>query len=114
MLKIAIPRNWSLPFIEGVNEFLAIAINSQGTESRPENLQCITPEQSLIKPQGIQAHLLVIGINEYQNPKYNLNYAVADATGFQETLQRGLEDYFKTHVYFVKNSEAVGPISFRS
>ena len=95
--------------IEGVNEFLAIAINSQGTESRPEKLTVhYTPEQSLIKPQGIQAHLLVIGINEYQNPKYNLNYAVADATGFQETLQQGLAKITsKTHVYFVKNSEAV-------
>ncbi|MEZ4874700.1 MAG: caspase family protein [Flavobacteriaceae bacterium] len=102
-------KEYSVTLIEGVNEFLAIAINSQGTESRPEKLVLhYKPSQSLIKPQGIQAHLLVIGIDEYQNAKYNLNYAVADAKGFQESVQAGLAPITsKTHVYFIKNGEAV-------
>ncbi len=96
--------------IQGLNEFSAVAINSQGTESIPEKLNIVfTPkQQSLIKPQGIQAHLLIIGIDEYQNSKYNLNYAVADATGFQESVQSGLSNITsKTHLYFVKNEEAI-------
>lgn len=99
----------SVQLIEGLNEFSAVAINSQGTESVPEKLNVIyTAKQSLIKPQGIQAHLLIVGIDEYQNPKYNLNYAVADATGFQESVQSGLSKITsKTHVYFIKNSEAI-------
>ena len=103
-------KELEVQLIEGLNEFSAIAINSQGTESTPEKLNVIynPPQQSLIKPQGIQAHLLIVGIDEYQNSKYNLNYAVADATGFQESVQSGLSKITsKTHVYFIKNSEAI-------
>jgi len=100
----------NVQLLPGLNEFSAIALNSQGTESNPTTLNVIyTPnQQSLIKPQGIQAHVLVIGIDEYQNSKYNLNYAVADASGFKEKVSSGLSKITsKTHTYFIKNSEAI-------
>ena len=103
-------KELQISLIPGLNEFSAVAINSQGTESVPKklNVNYMPSQQSLIKPQGIQAHILVIGIDEYQNPKYNLNYAVADATGFQNSLQEGLINITsKTHVYFIKNKEAI-------
>lgn len=103
-------RELDVQLIEGLNEFSAVAVNSQGTESVPEklNVNYLPKQQSLIKPQGIQAHLLIVGIDEYQNPKYNLNYAVADATGFKESLENGLATITsKTHVYFIKNNEAI-------
>lgn len=103
-------KELEIQLAEGLNEFSAVAVNHQGTESVPEklNVTFIPKQQSLIKPQGIQAHLLVIGIDEYQNPKYNLNYAVADASGFQESVQQGLSKITsKTHVYFIKNSDAI-------
>jgi len=100
----------SITLLSGLNEFSAIAINSQGTESVPEklNVTYTASQEMLIKPQGIQAHLLIVGIDEYQNPKYNLNYAVADATGFKESVEQGLSKITsKSHVYFIKNGEAV-------
>lgn len=103
-------KEYNVTLSEGENEFVAIAINSQGTESMPKSIRVnYTPNsQSLIKPQGIQAHVLIVGIDEYVNPKYNLNYAVADASGFQESLQKGLQEItLKTHIYFIKNKEAV-------
>ncbi|MEZ4778870.1 MAG: caspase family protein [Flavobacteriaceae bacterium] len=103
-------KELDIQLIEGLNEFSAVAVNSQGTESVPEklNVNYLPKQQSLIKPQGIQAHLLIVGIDEYQNPKYNLNYAVADATGFKESLEKGLAAITsKTHVYFIKNNEAI-------
>ncbi|MEZ4816442.1 MAG: caspase family protein [Flavobacteriaceae bacterium] len=103
-------KELDVQLMEGLNEFSAVAVNTQGTESAPEklNVNYIPKQQSLIKPQGIQAHLLIIGIDEYQNSKYNLNYAVADATGFKESLESGLTNITsKTHVYFIKNNEAI-------
>jgi len=109
-------KKYNVTLVEGNNEFVAIAINSQNTESMPQSIRVhYTPNsQSLIKPQGIQAHVLIVGIDEYLNPKYNLNYAVADATGFQESLQKGLQEITsKTHVYFIKNKEAVRESIFK-
>ncbi len=100
----------SITLLQGMNEFSAVAINAQGTESVPKKLNVTyTPKNGmLVKPQGIQAHLLIVGIDEYQNPKYNLNYAVADASGFQESVEKGLSKITsKTHVYFIKNGDAV-------
>ncbi len=102
-LKIAVE------LLEGVNDFTAIAVNGQGTESRPSKLTIVykPKDEPLVKPQGIQAYLLVVGINEYQNPKYNLNYAVADAGGFQEQIQNGLSGITtKVHPYFLSNHDA--------
>ncbi|MDC7994556.1 caspase family protein [Altibacter sp. HG106] len=103
-------REFAIKLVEGANEFSAIAINAQGTESAPEKLlvQYTPANQQILQPQGIQAHIMVVGIDEYQNPKYNLNYAVADASSFQETVSRGLKDITtKTHLYFIKNTDAV-------
>ncbi|MBV1923852.1 MAG: caspase family protein, partial [Flavobacteriaceae bacterium] len=109
-------KNYNVTLVEGENEFVAIAVNSQNTESMPQSIRVLytSSSQTLIKPQGIQAHLLIVGIDEYLNPKYNLNYAVADASGFQESLQKGLQEITsKTHVYFIKDKEAVRETIFK-
>ena len=103
-------KEFPITLVEGTNEFSAIAVNAQGTESTPEKLVVnYTPaNQQTIQPRGIQAHILVVGIDEYQNPKYNINYAVEDASSFQETVSQGLKDITtKTHLYFIKNTDAV-------
>ena len=51
---------------------------------------------------------MVVGIDAYKNPKYNLNYAVADASSFMQSIQNGVKNITsKVHVYEVKNDQAV-------
>ena len=102
-------KSYKVKLAEGSNEFIAVAINSQGTESRPDKLTVIyKPVKSEFTPQGLQAHILVIGIDKYKNSKYDLNYAVADATSFKESVMKGVKNITsKVNIYEIKNDEAV-------
>ena len=95
---------------EGLNNFKAIAINSQRTESVPAELIAeYKPSNVPPKPAtiDIQLHLFIVGLNNYKNPKYNLNYALADATAFAESITKGSEGLFaKVNTLFLKDAEA--------
>lgn len=103
-------KEYNIELLKGLNEFSAVAINAQGTESNPYKLNVLfnPPSQGLLKPQGIQAHLLIIGIDQYENTKYNLNYAVADAGAFKEKITTGLAKITtKININFITNEEAI-------
>jgi Caspase domain len=104
---------------EGENHFKALAFNTQRTESSPAELivKYKAPKTSNApspnKPQnaqnteGVNLHLIVIGINKYKNPKHNLNYAIADATSFKEAIEKGGSTIFsKTNVVFINDENA--------
>jgi WD40 repeat protein len=97
---------------EGDNNFKALAFNTQRTESQPANLIVNYKPfktSSVLKKssEAINLHLLVIGIDKYKNPKYNLNYAIADATGFKEAIEKGGSGVFaKTNIVFINNENA--------
>lgn len=94
----------------GENNFKAVAINSQRTESVPAELIAdYKPANIQPKPAGsdIQLHLLVVGVNIYKNPKYSLNYAQADATAFTEAITNGSQGLFsKVNTINLKDAEA--------
>ena len=94
----------------GQNNFKAIAINSQRTESLPAQLTAdFTPANVPVVPGNadIELHLLVVGINVYKNPKYSLNYANADAKAFIEAITQGSQNLFnKVNTIFLKDEEA--------
>ena len=103
-------KTFQLTLLEGANNFIAIAVNSQNTESLPESIVVTykPTQQEMVKPQGIQAHIMIVGIDQYKNAKYNLNYAVADATSFQQDIQKGVANITsQSHIYSVKNDQAV-------
>ncbi len=75
----------TLPIVAGVNRLTAYAFNRDNIKSSDAEL-VITGSESL-KRQGT-VHILAIGINEYQNRDYKLNYAVADANAFAEGLRQ--------------------------
>jgi WD40 repeat protein len=97
---------------EGENYFKALAFNTQRTESQPAELKvnCKALKISNIvnkKSEDINLHLIVIGIDKYKNPKYNLNYAIADAVGFKEAIEKGGSGIFtKTNIVFINNENA--------
>ncbi len=100
---------FNLTLLEGENTFKAVAINSQNTESAPQviSVEYTQKKEEIIKPAGIQLYLMVVGIDSYKNPKYNLNYAVADATGFKDAIDFGMKSITsKVNNYYIKNDEA--------
>lgn len=94
----------------GPNNFKAVAINSQRTESVPAELVAdYKPLVIPVKPKenDIQLYLFVVGVNTYKNPKYTLNYAQADATAFTEALTSGSQGLFgKINTTILKDAEA--------
>jgi len=102
-------KTFTLTLLEGENTFEAVALNSQKTESTPRSLLVIyeKPKEVIQEAHGIQMHLMVIGIDAYKNPKYNLNYAVADANAFKEAVTIGMKPIIsKVNTYFIENSNA--------
>ena len=107
-----------LSLINGDNRIKAIAINSQRTESQPNEIIInFKPDKTTPSPVpsgvsgnntgGIQLHLIVVGINIYKNSKYNLNYALADATAFKDAFESGATGVFsKVNTTFITNADA--------
>ncbi|MBX2911665.1 MAG: caspase family protein [Cyclobacteriaceae bacterium] len=53
-------------------------------------------------------YLVTIGINKYKNPKYNLNYAEADANGVEASIKKSSPGIFKAIVpYPIRNEKAL-------
>ncbi|WGF92938.1 caspase family protein [Aequorivita marisscotiae] len=105
----ATKKVFNLTLLEGENSFRAVALNSQNTESAPQEIsvEYIPKKEEIIKPAGIQLHLMVVGIDNYKNPKYNLNYAVADANGFKSAVDAGMKTITSNvNNYYIKDSEA--------
>ena len=103
-------KAFSVTLNAGPNNFKAVAINSQRTESVPAEL--IADYKPLIIPvkpkeNDIQLYLFVVGVNTYKNPKYTLNYAQADASSFIEAITAGSQGLFgKINTTVLKDAEA--------
>ena len=101
---------FDIELLEGENSLKVVAINSQRTESKPDEIVFIykpkTPS-SMGSVNEITLHMVVIGINKYKNPKYNLNYAIADASSFKEAIEKGGTSIFtKTNIVFLNDEKA--------
>jgi WD40 repeat protein len=95
---------FEVALLNGKNEFTVVALNQQRTESVPDFLNIFygNPNQATAN-----LYAIAIGINEYKNPKYNLNFAVADAKAFVEALKKGSQSIFSTvSVTEIYNKEA--------
>ena len=87
-----IQKTYQLKLSSGLNSIRAIAFNADNTMQSTDAVYEITAAfKSTGKPS---LYALVIGINEYKNPKLQLNYAVADATLFANTLKKGASALF--------------------
>lgn len=117
-------RRYTVNLQPGQNTFRALALNSQRTESKAEEIvvnynvgtaQTNTPAPANVNATGFittidkdaTLHLIVVGINKYKNPKMSLNYALADATAFKteaESDARTMTANIKT--YFITDDKA--------
>ena len=98
-------KSFTIPLLSGQNIFRAVALNSQRTESDPDEI-VITfikqGEQPQPKPaagntttvavdvinKDATLFLMVVGINKYGGKINPLSYALPDATAFREELEK--------------------------
>jgi len=87
------------------NYFYATATSKSGIEA--EKVKFVVTYQGADEGQPT-LYLITIGINEYKNPKYNLNYAIADADAVEKAVQERSASLFGRIVPFhIRNSEVV-------
>lgn len=89
----------------GDENFLAIsATTTKGTESAKTKLVVTYKGSTAEQPR---LFLLTVGLNQYRNPKYNLNYALADADAFQDSLKTRCRSLFSSvNAYSIRNENA--------
>ncbi len=84
-------KTFSLTLVNGENHIKATAFNMQRTESLPDE---ITVHYTSAQPAKSNMYVLAVGINQYLNPRYNLNYACNDAEAFVQALKTGATPIF--------------------
>lgn len=115
-------KKYSLNLLPGINSIRAVALNSQRTESDPDEILVTyttkTAVPLLAKPIGSTGalatvdksatmYLVVVGINAYKNPSMSLNYALADASSFKDQMEKDAKTVITNVItYFVKDNEA--------
>ena len=98
-------KTYNLKLTRGLNSIRAIAFNGDNTMQSSDALCQITASfQTDVKPS---LYALVIGINDYKNPKLQLNNAVADAVLFGSTLKQSASGLFdKVNLKMLTTAEA--------
>ena len=94
---------FTISLVNGENKIKATAFSNQRTAAISDE---ITVFHDGVK-KTVDLHLLIIGIDNYKNPNYNLNYALADAIAFKEEVEKGSKDIFgSVAVTFIKDIDA--------
>jgi uncharacterized caspase-like protein/DNA-binding beta-propeller fold protein YncE len=96
----------TISIVAGENRLTAYAFNRDNIKSADARLS-LTGSNRLAR-KGI-AYVLVIGVNEYQNPQYNLRYAGADATDFGQAVRQAqtrLGNFSRVVLITLLNSDA--------
>jgi WD40 repeat protein len=86
-----IVKHYTITLLPGENTFKATAFNTERTESNPDEIT--------VTLQAAQAeamlYVFAIGINEYKNQQYKLNYCRADADAFATEVEKKGKNIFK-------------------
>lgn len=91
-----VTKQFTVALLPGKNQLRAVALNTQRTESLPVEFTVSYKEADAVPQRpAISLYMVVIGLNNYKNPKYNLNYAQADARGFKDAFYDGAGSLFQ-------------------
>jgi len=100
----SVKKTFAVPLVNGKNYIRATAFNKQRTEALSNEIVILYYENVLVKPD---MYILAVGINSYQNPKYNLNYAANDVKGFVTALNKSAAGIFnKVNVSILDDTKA--------
>jgi len=86
-------RSYTLKLSPGSNRIRAVAFNADNSMQSNEAAHQV--QASFAATRKPTLHALVIGIQEFRNPKLQLKYAVADANLFADTLRSGALGLFE-------------------
>ena len=96
----------TIPVVAGENRLTAYAFNRDNVKSKDAGLNLVGSE-NLRRERT--AYVLAIGINSYENPQYNLKYAIADAQSFASEFrqqQQKLSRYQHIEIITLTDQEA--------
>jgi len=97
-------KTYNLYLLPGENKIKCKAVSFNYYESEPDE---ITVQYGGKIKKTSDLYMLVIGINKYKNPKYELNYALADALAFKEIIEKGSQSIFNnTEVVYLSDANA--------
>ncbi|MEP7319756.1 MAG: caspase family protein, partial [Panacibacter sp.] len=118
-------KKYSISLLPGQNNIRAVALNTQRTESDPDEIAVIyngtATNTNDTKPvvnntdgapvaavdKNATMYLIVVGINDYQNKSMSLNYALADATSFKDEVEKDAKSIISNiKTYFVTDNAA--------
>jgi WD40 repeat protein len=83
-------KTYNVTLSGGENRIKATAFNSSRTEAIADEIN-VTYQGA---KETANLYLFIIGIDEYKNPSYKLNYAVADATSIKTEMEKGVKEIF--------------------
>ena len=89
----SIQQSVGIDLVHGQNTLQVSAYSEGRIESFPAHVQVFYDG----KGQVINCYLVAVGINEYQNPALNLNYAKNDARAFSKILSEPGKNIFKNN-----------------
>ena len=93
----------SVNIIPGQNIIKTVAISDAGYQSDHDQIIVNYKADQLES----DLYILAVGINKYKNAKYNLNYAIADATAFTDHfLSKSIDIFQDAELSFIKDQEA--------
>lgn len=99
-----ISAQFELSLVDGENRLRAVAFTEREVESEAATL---TIEYAAPQQAQPALWLLAVGINQYRNPRYNLNYAKDDAAGFVRAVQSaGTRLYSAVNTVVIEDREA--------
>ncbi len=87
----SLEQSFEVELVAGRNTIQASAYSEGRIESFPAVVQLFYDG----KGQVINCYLVAVGINEYENPALNLNYAKDDAKAFSKAIQEQGKTFFK-------------------
>lgn len=115
-------KKFEINLLPGENIFRATALNTQRTESNPDVISVVyqqsntnnQPANNTIYEAPIATvdrnatlHLLVVGINAYDNASMKLNYALADASSFKDEVEKNAKQMVgNIKTYFITDKQA--------
>ena len=86
-------KTYTLKLLNGKNDIRAIVYNEANSMNSRDALHTVTT--NFTKEHKPTLHALIIGINEFINPKLTLNYASSDAELFSNTLKQSAKGLFE-------------------
>ncbi|HVS83905.1 MAG TPA: caspase family protein, partial [Pyrinomonadaceae bacterium] len=84
-------KTFDVTLLPGLNTFRATAFNKDRTESNPAEIKI----ELRAAEASSDLYILAIGLNEYKNTRYNLNYGRADAQAFADAVEQHGHGIFK-------------------